>query len=157
MLIIMKTKNILVLSIVFLLGFLSANLIGYYYFYGLEMPFSENFGLINSNSNQAPSNFINENQIEIYDNKVILNIQGAMISRYADTGSMEPTLDENSNGIKIIPSSEEDGILYFGPGIHKKEVIELYDNKMLYIAEGAILKAGIKARGKNIRILGRGI
>ncbi|MCE5328292.1 MAG: hypothetical protein LLG01_17965 [Planctomycetaceae bacterium] len=49
------------------------------------------------------------------------------------------------------------GVRYFGPGIHEAGIIQLSDNETLYIAGGAVVKGGIVARGKNIRIMGRGI
>jgi len=94
--------KIIKFCIVFLLGFLSANL-GLYFVYGYEMPFS--IGI--NDSKQAPSDFIKENQIEIFDDKIIINVDGASLSRYAPTGSMKPVLDENSNGIRIRPKSED--------------------------------------------------
>ena len=46
---------------------------------------------------------------------------------------------------------------YFGPGVHQAGAIELADNETLYIAGGAVVKGGVHARGRNIKILGRGI
>ena len=89
--------------IVFLLGFLSAN-VGLYFVYGDEMPFS--MGI--NDSKQAPSDFVKENQIEIFPDKIVINVDGASLSKYAPTGSMKPILDENSNGIRIRPDSEGD-------------------------------------------------
>src|SRR3990167_6598606 len=89
----MKIEKILKVSIIFLLGFLSANIIGYLMVYGAENPFSNSFNF--SNAEKAPSDFLRESQIEIYDNKVVININDASISRYAPTGSMIPVFDEN--------------------------------------------------------------
>lgn len=103
----MKINTILKVMIIFLLGFISASLIGYGY--GLEMPVLKDFGLSGSVHNSAaPSDFIKENQIEIYDDRIIIYVKDASMSRYASTGSMIPVLNENSNGIRIIPKSEED-------------------------------------------------
>ncbi len=99
-------ESILKIGIVFLFGFLSANLLSYCLVYGLENPFSNGFNF--SGTDKAPHDFIKENQIEILDDKVIIHLNDASISRYAATGSMKPTLDENSNGIRIIPTSEEE-------------------------------------------------
>ena len=88
---------------VFLLGFLSAN-IGLYFFYGYEMPFS----IGTNGSKEAPSDFIGENQIQVFSDKIVIYVDDASISRYAPTGSMKPILDENSNGIRIKPDSEDE-------------------------------------------------
>ncbi len=102
----MNTEKILRVSLIFLLGFLSANITGYLMVYGAENPFSNGFNF--SGISHAPSDFIGENQIQIYDNKVVINIKDASISRYAPTGSMKPTFDENANGIRIVPKSEDE-------------------------------------------------
>lgn len=102
----MNLKNILKFSIIFFFGFLSANLLSFYLVYGAENPFSDNFNF--STANKAPHDYVKENQIEIFQDKVIIYINGASISRYAATGSMKPTFDENSNGIRIVPNTEED-------------------------------------------------
>jgi signal peptidase I len=75
------------------------------FFSGTEIPLA--FAL-NDTEIKAPSNWINEKDINIYDNAVVINIKGASLSKYAPTGSMLPLLDENSNGIRIVPKSEQD-------------------------------------------------
>lgn len=102
----MKLNNLLKVSMIFLAGFLFANLLGYYFASGLENPFLNGF-VFNSSSASTPSDFVKENQIEVYADKVVIKVKNAGIGRYAPTGSMEPVLDENSNGIRIIPESEE--------------------------------------------------
>ncbi len=99
-------SNIQFISLMFLIGFLSASFINFYllYGFGLEMP-SSNTSVIKSN---APSNFIEKEQIEVYNDKVVINVKDASIGEYANTGSMKPVLDENSNGIRIKPLSEKD-------------------------------------------------
>jgi len=101
----MDIDKIIKISIIFLIGFLSANLANFYLVYGLENPFSTNFSL---NGTNAPSDFVEKDEIEVYDNKIVIHINDASIGRYAPTGSMKPILDENSNGIRIIPKAEQD-------------------------------------------------
>ncbi|MDF1573501.1 MAG: glycosyl hydrolase family 28 protein [Bacteroidales bacterium] len=55
------------------------------------------------------------------------------------------------------PDKEDDNVIYFGPGIHKPEKIELSSGQTLYIAGGAIVKGGVAVSGENIKIMGRGI
>ena len=102
----MNITKILKICIIFLIGFLSANLLSFYLVYGVENPFSNGFNF--TPQNIAPKDIIKENQIEIYEDKVVINIRGASMSHYAPTGSMKPTFDENANGIRIVPTSEED-------------------------------------------------
>ena len=100
----MEIVNILKISIIFLIGFLIASLLNYYFLYGLETPFLQNFTV----KNNAPSDIIKENQIEILKDKVIIHVENPSISRYAPTGSMKPLLDKGANGIRIKPKTPED-------------------------------------------------
>lgn len=102
----MNFEKILKICIIFLFGFLSANLLSYYLVYGVENPFSNGFNINEMKS--APQDIVKENQIQIYDDKVVINVKGASLSKYAATGSMKPTFDENANGIRIIPQSEDE-------------------------------------------------
>ena len=95
--------NKIVLVLIFALGFLSAYFLNYSLVAGgLEKPFGFSF-----NSGIAPANWIQEGDIAITPDSVIINVRGASMSRYADSGSMVPTLDKDANGIRIIPKSEE--------------------------------------------------
>ncbi len=89
---------------IFFLGFVSCLLI-MLLLSGTEIPLA--FAL-NDTELKAPSNWIDEKDINIYDNAVVLNIKGASLSKYAPTGSMLPLLDENTNGIRIVPLDEQD-------------------------------------------------
>jgi hypothetical protein len=102
----MDFEKILKICIIFLFGFLSANLLSYFLVYGVENPFSNGFSI--SGMENAPQDFVKENQIQIYEDKVVINVKGASISRYAATGSMKPTFDENANGIRIVPKSVDE-------------------------------------------------
>jgi hypothetical protein len=55
------------------------------------------------------------------------------------------------------PQPGDPNVVYFGPGLHRPGEIVLGDDQTLYIAGGAVVKGGVRARGKNIRIAGRGI
>ena len=55
------------------------------------------------------------------------------------------------------PDAKDPNVRYFGPGMHKPGAIELTDGQTLYIAGGAVVKGGIRIRGKNIHVRGRGV
>jgi len=55
------------------------------------------------------------------------------------------------------PDPKDPNVRYFGPGVHKPGAIELRSGQTLYIAGGAVVKGGVRARGENICIRGRGI
>lgn len=54
---------------------------------------------------------------------------------------------------------EDPNLIYYGPGIHYPDsaLITLKENQTLYLAEGAIVKAGVDVEGDNVTICGRGI
>ena len=55
-------------------------------------------------------------------------------------------------------SSTGRGVHYFGPGVHRPGYITLRDSETVYIAAGAVVYGGIRAKGAaGIRVLGRGI
>lgn len=96
----MKCLKILIYLIVFLIGFLSCMLLS---LSKAEMPLGISF----NSETEAPGDWIKESQIHVYENAIVIDIDEASLSRYAPTGSMLPVLDEKSNGIRIVPKSEE--------------------------------------------------
>ncbi|MFH1064921.1 MAG: signal peptidase I [Nanoarchaeota archaeon] len=60
------------------------------------------------NTVSAPSDTLSESNIQVYDSKVIITLEGARWASYTNTKSMSPVLDEGSNGIEIVPKSEDD-------------------------------------------------
>ena len=59
----MDLNNLLKASIIFLIGFLIANLLSFYFVNGLENPLFKNLGLSTSVQKEAPFDFVKENQI----------------------------------------------------------------------------------------------
>lgn len=55
----------------------------------------------------SPSDWIKESQIKVYDDKVVIEIEGAQWARFTDTKSMDPVLDSDANAIEIVPKSAE--------------------------------------------------
>jgi len=132
-------KTIFGIGMIFLFGFLSANLVNYYLVYGLETPFSDNFGLFSRgfDIDSAPSDFVDEEQIDVYDDKIVINIGGVSLSRYAPTGSMRPVLDYGSTGIRIVPEGESD--------INKGDIITFRDDSLLIVHR--VVEKGIDSEG----------
>ena len=52
----------------------------------------------------SPSNRVEENQIHVYPNQIILDIDHASWARFTNTNSMDPFIDENSHAIEIMPT-----------------------------------------------------
>ena len=55
----------------------------------------------------SPSDWIKENQIQVYPQGVILHINNASWATFTNTNSMDPFLDEESNAIEIKPTSAQ--------------------------------------------------
>ena len=104
-----KIIHLMLLVLIFLSGFSLINI--------SQEPFS-----ISAKEIDSPYNRINEDQVEIYNNKVIINIKNPEYARFTNTNSMDPLLDETANAIEIIPKSEED--------IHPGDVVS-YKSKVV--------------------------
>jgi signal peptidase I len=65
-------------------------------------------GTTTSTELDSPSDWIKENQIKVYNDKVVLDINKASWAKFTDTNSMDPFLDEKSHAIEIMPENPED-------------------------------------------------
>ncbi len=89
----------------------------------------------------SPYDRISESMIKVEKDKVSINIQNAEWSRFTDTNSMDPIIDEAANAIQIVPKSEAeihigDIVSYvsdYADGIIIHRVVEIaYDEKGWY-------------------------
>lgn len=64
------------------------------------------FSVLNNNL-FSPGDFVKDGNIEASKDKITINIEGLMLSRYYNSESMLPVFGVNSTGIEIIPKSEE--------------------------------------------------
>lgn len=113
-----------VFVLVFLFGFISSTLINFFPFYSnLEFPL-ENVGF-RSNEQKAPNERITEENIIVLEDKIILRIANASISRYSNSGSMIPVLDKGTNGIRIKPTTPDE--------INKGDIISFRRNNRLIV------------------------
>lgn len=49
----------------------------------------------------SPSDWIKEDQIKVYKDRIVIEVDDAIWARFADTGSMDPVLDAGTNGLEI--------------------------------------------------------
>ncbi len=56
----------------------------------------------------APKDHISEDQIHVFKDRVLLDIPDVTWSSFTATDSMIPFLDENSNGLEVVPQSPEE-------------------------------------------------
>lgn len=55
----------------------------------------------------SPQDWIKEDDILVYKNKVVINIKDPEWASFSDTNSMDPILDAGSNAIEIVPTSPD--------------------------------------------------
>jgi len=79
---------------------------------GKEEPLSSGSTLIDFfmgvSERNSPKDRISEQQINVYDDRIIINLDNAEWSSFADTNSMDPFIDKGANGIEIKPKSAYD-------------------------------------------------
>ncbi|MFH1770358.1 MAG: hypothetical protein ABH828_02260 [archaeon] len=54
----------------------------------------------------SPSDWIQENQIEVYSDHVIIDIKNAEWAMFTNTNSMDPVFDEDSHALELVPQTE---------------------------------------------------
>ena len=92
--------------LMFLLGFFSCAFLFYGFSYsGVEVPFGT--GLASSDVG-APNDWVDSDDIIVFDDMILLRVSNATLSSYEDSGSMKPVFDEGANGIRIVPESVDD-------------------------------------------------
>lgn len=74
---------------------------------------------------QSPSDFVQEQNIRVYSDRIVIYVDNPSVSRYAATKSMDPLLDSSANGIEIPVSSIEQ--------IHVGDIIEFEDGDSLVV------------------------
>ena len=99
----LNKKQIIVVLLAFMLGLVFND--AYSELSSLERPLSLFQDGIEKDS---PSDWIKEDQIKVYNDKVIINLKDAEWASFIDTNSMDPVLDETANAIQIIPKSTDD-------------------------------------------------
>lgn len=98
-----------------------------------------------SNEQPSPNDWIKQSQIKVNGERVVLDIQGAILTAYANTNSMDPVLDEHTTGLEVKPIEEKisvgDIISYkpsFIDGVIVHRVIEVGSDEKgtYYIVKG---------------------
>ncbi|MAG39269.1 hypothetical protein CMO90_04250 [Candidatus Woesearchaeota archaeon] len=73
-----------------------------------EIANSINFFAESSVEKPSPGDWLNTRQIEVWSDRVILDIQNAEWASFSNTNSMDPVIDEYANAIEVIPEKESD-------------------------------------------------
>ncbi len=119
---IQKLRLFVLFMIVFSLGWVLNSVITNFVYYDSEKAVPLSFSpWISSPERQSPSDHIKEEQIHVYDDRIVLDITDATWASFTDTNSMDPYLDAESNSIEIKPKSvvdiEEGDIISYHSGI----------------------------------------
>jgi hypothetical protein len=100
---------------VFFLGFFSCAFLIFVFNFDSNVPFGTGLSVagldlrdsVLGRGESAPSDWIKEEDIIVLDDRIILRIEGASLSSYADSGSMVPVFDKGANGIRAVPLSAD--------------------------------------------------
>lgn len=92
----------------------------------------------------SPGNWIDEEQIKVYQNRVVLEIPNTLWAGFTNTNSMDPFLDEQANAIEIKPTDPDsidvgDVISYktaYGTIIHRVVEKSLDEEGVYYLVKG---------------------
>lgn len=96
---IMKLQLIISVVIIFFVGFFTSQLLN-----GVLAVEGASVAL----DVASPSDHITEDQIRVYNDKVVINVDNAQWANFADTNSMDPFLDEGSNALQLVPTSVDE-------------------------------------------------
>lgn len=107
----MNKYVISLIILVFMLGWVGSNAYSDIYkdHYQLQLNEDKAEGpSLVSKERESPKDRIEENQIHVYDNGVVIDIENPEWSTFTDTNSMDPVIDKGANAIHMIPQSEDD-------------------------------------------------
>ena len=61
-----------------------------------------------SNEVKSPSDWVKEDQIYVYDDRIIIDIDNPTWGTFTDTNSMDPLIDIGANSFEILPENPND-------------------------------------------------
>ncbi len=56
----------------------------------------------------SPYDWVKEDQIKVYSDKIVLEIPDAKWAKFSDTNSMDPVFDSEANALQIVPKNNAD-------------------------------------------------
>jgi hypothetical protein len=104
----MIKKGILILLIISIAIFVVSLVIDASNSPKVEGPVNNVIEQVMTGEKPSPADHIKEDQIHVYDDKIVIEIKNARWAGFQDTNSMDPVLDKDSNAIQIIPQKPED-------------------------------------------------
>ena len=142
-----RIKLICLLIAVFSVGWMFNAVLTNFVYYDVEKPFSFSIvPFLSSPEIDSPGDHIKEEQIHVYNDRVVIDVAGATWASFSDTNSMDPFLDERSNSIEIKPDAPEsikegDIISYYSSItgdllVHRVISVDIDDSGVYYILKG---------------------
>lgn len=55
----------------------------------------------------SPSDIVKQEDIQVYSDKIIINVDNPQWAMFTDTNSMDPVFDKGANALQIVPESEK--------------------------------------------------
>lgn len=101
-----RSALVFFLGAVFLTGFLANFVYSNIENFDVENPLS--LSLFTPKEVNSPFNHIKQDQIHVYEDRIVIDIQGASWAEFTDTNSMDPVIDADANSIEITPVSTAD-------------------------------------------------
>ncbi len=92
-----------------------------------------NLSFISPPEQNSPSDWIKEEQIKVYQDKVIFSVYNPTWAKFTNTNSMDPFLDENAHAIEILPEKPQD--IHIGDIISYKTRQEIFIHRVIAQAE----------------------
>ncbi len=99
-------KTRIVFSVVLVAFVLSLTVFLFFNSQGKEIPLLKFPELGSVFDKPSPSDYVEEQNIRVYSDRIVIFVDNASISRYASTKSMDPVLDSTANGIEIPVSNK---------------------------------------------------
>ncbi len=124
----------LALVLTFVLGWFSS-----YVYSNINFSSGDELPSFGTKPRPSPYDRVKESQIDILDDKVIINVPNVQWSSYADTHSMEPVLRAGANGLELIPRSEYD--------IHVGDIVAYESNLSDGLIVHRIIESGRDEQG----------
>jgi len=96
-----------------------------------------NRNIFNNKERSSPSDWVEQNQIHVFDDKVVIDINNPQWATFTDTNSMDPVLDAGAHAIEVVPKSASqikvgDIVSYkseFADGAVIHRVVEISEDK----------------------------
>ncbi|RMF06772.1 hypothetical protein D6764_01485 [Candidatus Woesearchaeota archaeon] len=55
----------------------------------------------------SPADRIKEDQIKVYNDRIVIELEGARWAKFTDTNSMDPVIDKEANAIQVVPEDPD--------------------------------------------------